>query len=89
MILIDTGAVHKGKVWCHMASDLSFEELHAFAKRIGLKRAWFDKDHYDLQASLRCRALAAGAISVSSKELLFRMVGPRGDRVRACTTRRS
>lgn len=88
MILVDLGVVHKGKVWCHMASDLSFAELHAFAKRLGLKRSWFDGDHYDLQPAMRQKAVAAGAISVSSKELLFRMVGPRGDRIRACVSRR-
>ena len=26
--------------WCHMVSDTSEEELHAFAARIGLKREW-------------------------------------------------
>ena len=34
--------------WCHMATDGSFEELHAFAARLGLRRAWFQRDHYDL-----------------------------------------
>src|SRR4051795_2875324 len=34
--------------WCHMATDGRFEDLHAFAARLGLRRAWFQGDHYDL-----------------------------------------
>ena len=34
--------------WCHMATDGGFDELHAFAARLGLRRAWFQGDHYDL-----------------------------------------
>ena len=32
-------------VWCHMATDGELEELHAFAARLGLRRAWFQRDH--------------------------------------------
>ena len=31
-----------------MASDRDFDELHAFAARLGLRRGWFQRDHYDL-----------------------------------------
>src|SRR5918999_935750 len=47
--------------WCHMATDGSFEELHAFAARIGLRRAWFQRDHYDLPPRGRAAAVALGA----------------------------
>lgn len=38
----------------HLVSDVSIEELHAFAKKIGLKRCWFHgvkkgHPHYDLK----------------------------------------
>lgn len=53
---------------CHMYGD-DLEELHAFARRIGLKRAWFQGPpkhdrlpHYDLNASRRVAAVRAGAV---------------------------
>ena len=69
-------------VWCHMASDGSFDELHEFAARLGLRRAWFQRDHYDLPAHGRAAAVALGAEEVATGELLLRMAGPRGDRAR-------
>jgi hypothetical protein len=68
--------------WCHMASDRDFDELHAFAARLGLRRAWFQRDHYDLPSHGRAAALALGAEAVPGGELLERMAGPRGDRAR-------
>jgi predicted kinase len=68
--------------WCHMATDGSFDELHAFAARLGLRRAWFQRDHYDLPPHGRAAAVALGAEEVSTSELLRRMAGPRGDRAR-------
>lgn len=87
MILVD-GLVAYAKSplgpreWCHMVSDTSISELHEFAAKIGMKRAWFQGDHYDLVASRRAAAIAAGAKAVSSQELVRRMVGARGDRMR-------
>ncbi len=53
----------------HLQAD-STEELHAFAGRVGLRREWFqsspgrpEKDHYDLTAGGRDRALALGAVA--------------------------
>jgi len=69
-------------VWCHMATDGSFEELHEFAGRLGLRRAWFQRDHYDLPAHGRAAAVALGAEEVATGELLLRMAGPRGERAR-------
>lgn len=68
--------------WCHMAADTGFEELHAFAARLGIPRHRFQGDHYDLPPALRDRALALGAEEVLAGELITRMAGPRGDRVR-------
>jgi hypothetical protein len=69
--------------WCHMASDADFEELHAFAARLGIPRHRFQGDHYDLPPLLRERAVALGAEEVAVRELTARMAGARGDRVRA------
>jgi hypothetical protein len=68
--------------WCHMASDRDFDELHAFAARLGLRRGWFQRDHYDLPPHGRAAAVALGAVEVGAGELLERMTGPRGDRAR-------
>ena len=68
--------------WCHMATDGRFEDLHAFAAQLGLRRAWFQGDHYDLPPHGRARAVALGAEEVATEELLARMTGPRGDRAR-------
>lgn len=54
-----------------LASDL--DELHAMAGRIGLRRSWFQGDktfaHYDLTASKRALALAAGAVAIGLGEI--------------------
>jgi hypothetical protein len=56
---------------CHLWTDGPIEDLHAFARRIGLKRQWFQADnprflHYDLLGSTkRQQALDAGAQVVS------------------------
>jgi hypothetical protein len=69
-------------LWCHMASDRSFDELHDFASRLGIPRERFQGDHYDLPPWLRASAVALGAEEVPTSELLARMTGPRGDRAR-------
>ena len=69
-------------VWCHMTTDSSVEELHEFAAWLGLRRAWFHRDHYDLPAHGRAAAVALGAEEVTTGELLLRMAGPRGERTR-------
>ena len=68
--------------WCHMATDGEWAELHAFADRLGLRRAWFQRDHYDLPPRGRAAAVALGAEEVRTAELLLRMAGPRGERAR-------
>jgi hypothetical protein len=88
MILVDSLQQHAvsplgPRAWCHMVSDTSMTELHAFAAQIGMKRAWFQGDHYDLVASRRAAAVRMGAAEVSSQDLVKRMVGQRGDRLRA------
>jgi len=55
-----------------MFTDGDLAELHAMALRIGMKRSWFQDHsslpHYDLTASRRAAALAAGAIGVDRRE---------------------
>jgi hypothetical protein len=70
------------KLWCHMVSDESFDELHAFAAGLGIPRDRFQRDHYDLHPDLRALAVARGAQEVAISDLAHRMAGPRGERNR-------
>ncbi|MFJ6746692.1 MULTISPECIES: DUF4031 domain-containing protein [unclassified Streptomyces] len=62
-----------GRMWSHLVSDDSFDELHRFAGRIGAPRRAFERDHYDLPAERYADAVRAGAVEVGSKELLRRL----------------
>lgn len=63
----------RGRLWAHLVSDDSIEELHAFAARLGLSRQWFQGDHYDVPAEVREQAVALGAEEVTSIELVRRL----------------
>ena len=62
-------------VMCHMAAD-NLEELHEMALKIGMKKEWFQKDHYDVSLSRRKLAIQFGAKEVTSRELV-KIVRPR------------
>jgi hypothetical protein len=53
--------------WSHLTATTD-EELHEFAARLGLKRSWFQGDHYDVTDALRTRALAHGAVPEAAGE---------------------
>ena len=75
MILIDPpNAAGHGRLWSHLASDESYEELHAFARTIGIPERGFDRDHYDVPAEWYDDVVAAGAFPVTSRELIARLV---------------
>ncbi len=70
-ILIDPPAVEgHGRLWSHLASDTSFEELHAFARTLDIPERGFDRDHYDVPSEYYDAMIAAGATPVSSRELV-------------------
>lgn len=75
MILIDppTWPGH-GRLWSHLASDTSLEELHAFAARVGIPRRAFEGDHYDVPADRYDAIVAAGAVQTSPRDLLAAIV---------------
>jgi Protein of unknown function (DUF4031) len=64
----------RGRHWAHLVSDTSFEELHEFARRLGLPERAFERDHYDVPAEYRDAAIALGAVPVSSRELVAKIV---------------
>ena len=71
MIVIDPpNAAGHGRLWSHLASDASYEELHAFARLVGLPGRGFDRDHYDVPAEWYDDVVAAGATPISSRELV-------------------
>lgn len=58
------GAKH-GHQWCHMfADEADCLELHEMAQKIGLKREWFQRGHYDLVPTKRAMAIRLGAVEV-------------------------
>ena len=63
----------RDRLWCHLVSDTSYDELHALASELGIPRRAFQGDHYDLPAELRDDAIALGAQPVSGRELITRL----------------
>jgi len=63
----------RGRRWAHLVSDASYDELHAFAAALGLRRAWFQGDHYDVPSEVREQAIRQGAQPVSGAELVTRL----------------
>lgn len=66
-------------LWCHLWADEP-DELHAFARKIGLKREWAQVSrgtivkeflHYDLRPSKRELAVRHGAVELSLKDWLM------------------
>lgn len=70
---------HRGS--CHLTAD-TLEELHAFALKIGMKRAWFQDHplcaHYDLTPPRRAEAVKAGAVEETCREGTIRRRKARG-----------
>ncbi|WP_408903101.1 DUF4031 domain-containing protein [Methylobacterium radiotolerans] len=63
-------AIHswRGRLWAHLFST-DLDELHAFARRLGLSRSWFQAPpkaswpHYDVVEGMRFQALRLGAVA--------------------------
>jgi Protein of unknown function (DUF4031) len=74
-LMIDPPAVpSRGRMWSHLASDESFDELHAFALELGIPERGFDRDHYDVPSEWYDQVVALGVEPVSSRELVVRLV---------------
>jgi hypothetical protein len=63
----------RGRRWCHLVSDRDLDELHMLAEALDVPRRSFQGDHYDLDEETRARAVALGAVPVSSRELVVRL----------------
>ena len=75
VILIDppTWPAH-GRLWSHLASDVSLAELHAVAAAVGVPERAFETDHYDVPIERDDTLVAAGAVPVAGRELLAGLV---------------
>lgn len=58
---------YRQMVMCHMLAD-SDTELHTMADQIGIKRQWYQGDHYDICLAKRTLALKAGAIEITARQ---------------------
>ncbi len=81
-----------GRVWGHLVSDFSLQELHDFAVRADLPARGFDLDHYDVPEERYDALLGLGAVLVDSRELVRRLRAsglrvPARDRVRTADAR--
>lgn len=73
MIYVDEIKTYPKGMFCHMWSTENEEDLHAFAKKINVKKSWFHVStgisgkfpHYDLTPTQRQAALEQGAESMS------------------------
>lgn len=78
-----------GLLWSHLVSDLSYAELHAFAHRLGVSRRAFERDHYDLPGHRYADAVRAGAVEVSSRQVVVLLHGAGLRRRKRAAQRRS
>ncbi|OUE18789.1 hypothetical protein BFL34_02825 [Clavibacter michiganensis] len=62
-----------GRLWAHLVSDASLEELHAFARAAGVPERAFDRDHYDVPEERHAELVARGAEPVSNRDLVRRL----------------
>ena len=76
-----------GRRWSHLVSDSSLDELHAFARSVGVPERGFEGDHYDIPEERYDSVVAAGATPTPARDLLralqasgLRMQKRRGDK---------
>lgn len=59
-----------GRRWSHLVSDTSLDELHRFARSVGIPPRAFEGDHYDIPEERYDGVVAAGARPTPARELL-------------------
>ena len=59
-----------GRLWSHLVSDTSYDELHVFAAAQGIPRRGFEGDHYDVPEDRYAALVAAGATPVDGREVV-------------------
>lgn len=69
----DMRAPYRRMVMCHMIADTR-QELDEMADKIGVARKWIQnagtyREHYDVCLEMRSKAVAAGAVEITFREL--------------------
>lgn len=73
-VYVDSAKIAYGRMkMCHMLADTS-QELAEMANKIGVKQKWIQyagtpKEHFDICASKREKAVLLGAIEIDNKRL--------------------
>ena len=62
-----------GRLWSHLISDTSYDELLTFAALAGIPARGFDGDHFDVPQERYAALVAAGARPTGGKELARRL----------------
>jgi 8-oxo-dGTP pyrophosphatase MutT (NUDIX family) len=62
-----------GRLWSHLISDTSYDELRTFAERVGIPARGFEGDHFDVPEERYASLVAAGAKPTGGKELARRL----------------
>lgn len=66
-------------LWCHMITDGPPEELHEFARRLGIHPGRYQNHsrhpHYDLMPASRALALSLGAVEVTTRQMAKILAG--------------
>ena len=58
-----------GRLWSHLISDSSYQELHDFAGSAGIPDRGFDGDHFDVPEEMYAVLVAAGALPIEGRAL--------------------
>ncbi|SEC16079.1 Protein of unknown function [Paramicrobacterium humi] len=77
-----------GRLWSHLVSDSSLDELHEFAREAQIPTRSFDLDHYDVPDARYEELVRLGAAPVDAHTLTRRLIAS-GLRIRAKDRRRS
>jgi hypothetical protein len=62
-----------GRIWGHLVSDSSLEELHDVARAAGIPERGFDLDHYDVPAELYPTLRGLGVVEIGTRDLVRRL----------------
>ncbi len=62
-----------GKLWGHLVSDESLEELHEAARAVSIPPRAFDKDHYDILPDSHPALIDLGATMTTGRDLVRRL----------------
>ncbi|MEP1126592.1 MAG: DUF4031 domain-containing protein [Ilumatobacter sp.] len=63
----------QGRKWCHLVSDVSYDELFEFTDALDIPRRAFQGDHFDIPEEYRDDMISAGAVVTESRELVRRL----------------